>query len=257
MSTMKDGLYSGLDAEFYDELLEGELEDLPFWRKLLELNSGSALEVGCGTGRIMLPLIQEGHQIDGMDSSKRMVDLLLKKADLLNLAVDARVQVMEDLDMGKCYDLVFIPGFSLQMVESRELLKQSLKQFHEQLNPGGKLAVSLFFPWEELEEDEPGELRLRKKIKRPDGTRLVCHQSTVINYEDQSLVVENRYTLLDKDRNQLSEELRDIRLLWFYPHEFHLLLEECGFELLDTYSDFQDEPMDEQTPHAVFLARKS
>ncbi len=254
---MKEELYSGLDAEFYDELLEGELEDLPFWRKLMEVNSEPALEVGCGTGRIMLPLIQEGHPIDGMDSSKRMVDLLLKKADQLNLTVDARVQVMEDLNMGKSYDLVFIPGFSLQMVESRELLKQSLKQFHNHLNPGGKLAVSLFFPWEELEEDEPGEWRLRKKIKRPDGTRLVCHQSTVINYEDQSLVVENRYTLLDNDRNQLSEELRDIRLLWFYPHEFHLLLEECGFELLDTYSDFQDEPMDEQTPHAVFLARNS
>jgi SAM-dependent methyltransferase len=254
---MKEGLYSGLDAEFYDELLEGELEDLPFWRMLLESNPGPALEVGCGTGRIMLPLIQEGHRIDGMDSSKRMVDLLLEKADQLNLTVDARVQVMEDLDMGKSYDLVFIPGFSLQMVESRELLKQSLKQFHNHLSPEGKLAVSLFFPWEELEEDEPGEWRLRKKIKRPDGTRLVCHQSTVINYEDQSLVVENRYTLLDNERNQLNEELRDIRLLWFYPHEFHLLLEECGFELLDTYSDFQDEPMDEQTPHAVFLARKS
>ena len=78
----------------------------------------------------------------------------------------------------------------------------------------------------------------------------------MINYEDQSLVVENRYSLFDKDRKPVNEEFRDIRLLWFYPHEFHLLLEECGFELLDTYSDFQEEPMDEQSPHAVFLARK-
>ena len=70
-------------------------------------------------------------------------------------------------------------------------------------------------------------------------------------------MVENRYRLLDSDRNLVDEEFRDIRLLWFYPHEFHLLLEACGFELLDTYSDFQDEPIDERTPHAVFLARKS
>lgn len=257
MTTMKDGLYSGLDAEFYDELLDGELDDLPFWKQLLKLHSGSALEVGCGTGRVMLPLLHAGYEVDGIDKSRRMIDLLVEKATQDGLAVDARVQAMEELSMDKIYDLIFIPGFSLQMIDSQALLKQSLHQFHSHLKPGGLLAVSLFFPWEELEDDEPGEWRLRKKVKRPDGTRLVCHQSTVINYEDQSLVVENRYSLLDKDRNPSDEELRDIRLLWFYPHEFHLLLEESGFELLDTYSDFQDEPMDEHTPHAVFVARKS
>ena len=257
MNTMKDGLYSGLDAEFYDELLEGELDDLPFWKELLKNNPGPALEVGCGTGRILLPLLKAGHTIDGIDSSKRMVALLHEKAAEAGLAVDAQVQSMEQLEMSKTYDLVFIPGFSLQMIDTPELLKRALQRFYEHLNPGGKLAVSLFFPWEELEEDEPGDWRLRKKVKRSDGTRLLCHQSTVINYEDQSLVVENRYSLLDNNRNLVDEEFRDIRLLWFYPHEFHLLLEACGFELLDTYSDFQDEPMDEQTPHAVFLARKS
>ena len=253
---MKDGLYTGLDADFYDELLDGELDDLPFWKDLLQKNPGLALEVGCGTGRIMLPLLQDGFQVDGIDSSRRMIDLLREKASSEGLHFDARVQSMEDLAMDKRYNLVFIPGFSLQMIGSQPLLKQSLQKFHDHLRPGGTLAISLFFPWEELEEDEPGEWRLRKKVKRPDGSRLVCHQSTVINYEDQSLVVENRYSLLDRDKNLLSEELRDIRLLWFYPHEFHLLLEECGFELLDTYSDFQDEPMDEHTPHAVFVARK-
>ena len=162
MNTMKDGLYSGLDAEFYDELLEGELDDLPFWKELLKNNPGSALEVGCGTGRIMLPLLQVGHLIDGIDSSKRMVTLLREKAAEAGLAVDARVQTMEELEMGKTYELVFIPGFSLQMVDTPELLKRSLRRFYEHLNPGGKLAVSLFFPWEELEEEEPGDWRLRK-----------------------------------------------------------------------------------------------
>lgn len=257
MNTMKDTLYSGLDAEFYDELLEGELDDLPFWKTLLTTHPGSALEVGCGTGRVLLPLLQAGHRVDGMDSSRRMIGLLQSKVADADLEVDARVQLMEELDMGKAYDLIFIPGFSLQMVDSRELVIESLRRFREHLNPNGKLAISIFFPWEELEEDEPGDWQLRKKVKRPDGTRLLCHQTTIINPEDQSLVVENRYRLLNKDRKLLNEEFRDNRLLWFYPHEFHLLLEEGGFELLDTFSDFQDEPMDERTPHAVFFARKS
>jgi SAM-dependent methyltransferase len=257
MGRMKDGLYHRLDAEFYDELLDGEMEDIPFWRDLLKQNPSSVLEVGCGTGRVLLPLLQEGCFIDGMDSSSRMIALLNKKVGRLGLAVDARVQSMEALDMGKTYGLIFIPGFSIQMVDSREVLKQALQRFYSHLEPGGRLAVSLFFPWEELGDDEPGDWRLRKKVKRADGTRLDCHQFTIIDTDAQILIVKNRYTLLDKDREKVEEEVRDIRLLWFYPHEFHLLLEETGFQLLETYAEFRDEPMDECTPHAVFLAEKT
>ena len=85
---MKEGIYSGLDAEFYDELLEGEMDDLQFWDELLKSNGGTALEVGCGTGRILMPLVQQGHVVDGMDNSKRMVALLKEKASHLNLEVD-------------------------------------------------------------------------------------------------------------------------------------------------------------------------
>ncbi|MCZ6671354.1 MAG: class I SAM-dependent methyltransferase [Verrucomicrobia bacterium] len=254
---MKDEFYHGLDAEFYDELLDGEIDDLPFWRALLKTNSGPSLEVGCGTGRVLLPLLQEGFAIDGMDRSAKMIDLLNEKAGKLGVEVDVRIQPMEALNMGKTYPLIFIPGFSLQMVASRELLKESLHCFHAHLESGGQLAISLFFPWEELEVEGSGDWHLRKKIKRPDGSRLECHQSTQINTEDQSLVVKNRYTLLDKHRKRLGEELRDIRLLWFYPHEFHLLLEETGYHLLETYADFEYEPMDEFTPYAVFLAEKA
>jgi SAM-dependent methyltransferase len=254
---MKEGLYNGLDAEFYDELLDGEMEDIPFWRELLKQNPGSALEVGCGTGRVLLPLLQEGYAVDGMDGSPRMIDLLNEKLGRLGLEIDARVQSMEALDMGKTYGLIFIPGFSLQMVDTRELVMQALQRFYAHLEPGGRLAVSLFFPWQELGDDEPGNWRLRKEVKRTDGTRLDCFQSTVIDTESQILIVKNRYTLLEKDGEKEREEVRDIRLLWFYPHEFHLLLEETGFQLLETYAEFRDEPINECTPYAVFLAEKT
>ena len=70
---MKNAIYSGFDAEFYDELLDGEIDDLPFWRKLMSEPVLRALEVGCGTGRILLPLLQEGFRVDGVDSSATMV----------------------------------------------------------------------------------------------------------------------------------------------------------------------------------------
>ena len=253
---MKEGLYEGLDAEFYDELLDGEINDLPFWQALLKQFSGSFLEVACGTGRIMIPLLQAGLDIEGVDKSARMIDLLSEKGRKLGLEINAMNQAMETLGLGKTFSLIFIPGFSLQMIDSRDALIQALHGFHKHLEPGGRLAVSLFFPWEELEDDGPGGWRLRKKIKRADGSRLECRQSTRINTEEQSLTVKNRYTLLNPDREIVEEEHRDVKLLWFYPHEFHLLLDQSGFVLEETYSDYEFEPMDELTPHAVFLARK-
>jgi SAM-dependent methyltransferase len=253
---MKDGLYTGLDAEFYDELLDGEIDDLPFWRSLLGGPGSRALEVGCGTGRILIPLLQEGFQVDGMDGSANMVRILQEKISKKTLTTDIRIQRMEELDMGKLYPLIFIPGFSLQMVDSRKLLKESLLRFHQHLEPDGRLAVSLFFPWEEMEDELPGDWHLRKTLKQKDGSRLSCHQSTTIDLEKQTLVLKNHYSLSDKSGKQLREEFRDVRLLWFYPHEFHLLLHETGFELLESYADFSFEPLDEFTPHAVFLAEK-
>ncbi|MDA0345900.1 MAG: class I SAM-dependent methyltransferase [Verrucomicrobia bacterium] len=253
---MKDGLYSGLDADFYDELLDGEIDDLPFWRSLMGEPGLRALEVGCGTGRILIPLLKEGFHVDGMDNSANMVRLLREKTSEQTLKTDIRIQRMEELDMGKRYSLIFIPGFSLQMVASRKLLIESLLRFHQHLEPGGRLAVSLFFPWEEMENDHPGDWHLRKKVKRRDGSKLTCHQSSAIDLEKQTLLVKNRYTLSDRSGNELREEFRDLRLLWFYPHELHLLLQKTGFELLETFADFRNEPLDENTPHAVFLARK-
>lgn len=253
---MKNAIYSGLEAEFYDELLDGEIDDLPFWRKLMSEPVLRALEVGCGTGRILLPLLQEGFRVDGVDSSATMVQLLREKASEETYQTDIRVQRMEKLDMEKRYSLIFIPGFSLQMVPFRQLLKESLLRFNKHLEPDGRLAVSLFFPWEEMENDQAGDWQLRKEVKRSDGSRLTCQQCSIIDMEEQTLVVKNRYTLSDKSGNQLREELRDVPLLWFYPHEFHLLLEETGFELLETYADFSEEPLEEFTPYAVFLAKK-
>ncbi len=86
---------------------------------------------------------------------------------------------------------------------------------------------------------------------------LECHQSTEMDAHAQVLTVKNRYSLFSKSCKTLEEEERDVKLLWFYPHEYHLLLEESGFEIEAIYADFEFEPLDELTAYAVFVARKS
>ena len=59
---MNNETYSGLDADYYDELLEGEMDDLSFWTERVKEAAGRSLEVGCGTRRILIPLLKEGFK---------------------------------------------------------------------------------------------------------------------------------------------------------------------------------------------------
>jgi 2-polyprenyl-3-methyl-5-hydroxy-6-metoxy-1,4-benzoquinol methylase len=111
MMKMKEELSHGLDAEFYDELMDGEIDDLPLWRVLLSATTGPSLEIGCGTGRVMLPLLQEGYRIDGIDSSAKMIELLNDKALGLGVETNVQVQSMEDLDKSRDYSFIFYPRF--------------------------------------------------------------------------------------------------------------------------------------------------
>ena len=98
---------------------------------------------------------------------------------------------------------------------------------------------------------EAGAVRTRGR------TRQASTEKAEMDAQAQELVIKNRYSLLSVSREILKEEHNDVKLLWFYPHEFHLLLEESGFEMEATYADFEFEPMDEPVAYAVFLARKS
>ncbi len=250
--------YSSLYAEFYDELLEGELDDLPFWESFLKDNPGRALEVGCGTGRILLPLLKAGMDVSGIDSSRMMLKQLVEAADAYKeeLDISVKVQGMEELDFEEKFQTIFIPGFSIQLVKDRSLMIVALKRFYDHLEEGGLLAMSVFFPWEEMDEDESGEWRLRKHVMRPDGTLLENHQSVEIDMVEQTFSVLNRYELFDADAQLLKKERVDIRMLWFYPHEFDLLFAEVGFELIDMYSDNEDGIIDESTSEVIYVAQK-
>lgn len=255
MGTMGDS-YSSLYAEFYDELLEGELDDLPFWESFLRDNPGRALEVGCGTGRILLPLLKQGLEVCGIDNSRMMVKQLVEKADADQIEVSVKVQGMEELNFEGHFQSIFIPGFSIQLLSDRSLMMAALKRFHEHLVEGGLLALSVFFPWEEMDEDEEGEWRLRKRVMRPDGTLLENFQSVEIDMTDQTFKVLNRYELFDGGANLLKKEQVDICMLWFYPHEFDLMFAEAGFELVDMYSDNEDGVIDESTAEVIYVVQK-
>ena len=131
--------YRGLMAEMWD-LLRGDTsqwEDRFFYLECVRLYGQPVLDVGCGTGRILLDFLNQGIDIDGVDNSPEMLELLRRKAAQANLQPRIYQQVMEGLSLTRNYQLILVPSSSFQLLLEPEKPAQALHRFYEHLYPAG------------------------------------------------------------------------------------------------------------------------
>ena len=114
----QDYEYRGMMAQSWD-LLRGDTsgwQDRPFYRTLIERSGEPALDVGCGTGRLLLDYLRAGIDIDGVDNSPEMLALLREKAAAVGLSPALHLQEMQDLDLPRRYRTIIVPSSSFQLV---------------------------------------------------------------------------------------------------------------------------------------------
>ncbi len=139
--------YSGLAAELYDLWwAEKPLEDESFYRRMLEQCPGLALEVGCGTGRLLLPYLQAGFDVEGVDCAPEMLAICQQKAEREGLTPILHQQFMQDLDLTQRYKTIYIPFRSFQLMSDRDDALKSLQNFYAHLEAEGQLLISTGIP---------------------------------------------------------------------------------------------------------------
>src|SRR5436190_23495097 len=114
----EDYEYRGLIAQAWD-LLRGdtsEWEDRPFYRDIIRVNGQPVLDIGCGTGRLLLDYLVEGIDIDGVDVSPEMLELCRQKAHKRGLHPTLYQQPMEALDLSRSYRTIMVPSSSFQLL---------------------------------------------------------------------------------------------------------------------------------------------
>ena len=151
-------------AEFYDYVpLYESHQSADFYVGLARDCGGPVLELGCGTGRILIPTAREGIAITGVDLSTHMLHICRQKLSQETRDVQARVELFHgditDFELDDEFKLVTIPFRPLQhLVTPREQLA-CLSVAHRRLGRGGRLAVDVFSPNLELLTDESGTER--------------------------------------------------------------------------------------------------
>ena len=117
------GLIAKWWAEFNDDFRPHEI---PYFQRYIERGGEPALDVGCGTGRLLIPYVRAGLDVDGCDVSADMVALCREKAAREGLSPTLFVQAMHELDPPRRYRTIFVCGaFGLGSTREQDLSRSA------------------------------------------------------------------------------------------------------------------------------------
>ena len=233
--------YSGIEAWSYDLVDElSQFEDFGFYRLLLESSPGRVLDLGCGTGRILLGLKEQGIDVVGLDASPEMLRQCREKLSAKELEAELFEGDMRTFDLGQTFATILIPGFSILLLAEDDDLKSCLQRCYQHLIPGGQLIVSTYFPREFLESGKEGEgLVFRSESESAETEeRVRAFQGWSIDRDGQLLKLQNRFQRLDQRGGIIDQEDREMTLRWRSTETMEKLFEDACFGEISCYGEF-------------------
>jgi SAM-dependent methyltransferase len=252
-------------AEAWD-LLRGDTSAWPdraFYRTLIDREGGPVLDIGCGTGRLLLDYLAAGLDIDGVDNSPEMLALCREKATGAGLGVDGRLfhQTMEGLDLGRRYRVILVPSSSFQLVLAPTDAAEALTRFHAHLEPGGVLVMSIMSKlWPGRRTPPQMEWfgwRMIGEAARANGAVVRRWIRTRYDHDAQLEHEENRYELL-RDGAVVHEELhqRSPNVRWYTQEQTVSLCRAAGFADVRLTSGFTLDPARPEDTTFCVIARR-
>lgn len=254
-------------ARFYDGDYRDYRDDIPLILKTARAAGRVALELGCGTGRVLLPLADGGCQVIGLDTSMALLAVARRKLAKHGYASETAAHgpapvrlVQADMTRFRLaereIDFAFVVSNTLMHVTTQAEQLKALQCAHRHLRVGGLLLIDLFNPDvayleaisgnQELadwwDDEESGAQVLKWSTRYLDAARQL--QETVFVYEE----------VFPDGRNEQTRLAFPLRFWW--PDEGAMLLERAGFALDELYGDFDGSPYRSDSERLIFIARK-
>lgn len=221
--------YSELCTEVYDltkpvgHSIGGDIE---YYLDRLESCKGRILEAGVGSGRMLIPLLEAGLTVDGIDYSPEMLAACRKHCEERNLSPDLYEGKLQHLSLPHRYEAIIIPTGSFCLIENREESIGALKCFYEHLAPGGRLIIDILLP--DSSEFEMGRIE-NAVFTFPSGDVITMEKKKVeVNLLHDYTVSYLKYEKWQKGK-LIQSELQHFALRWYGIEEFKLVLESIGF----------------------------
>jgi SAM-dependent methyltransferase len=251
---------TGYDAhpelpELYDHIpMYNSRSDVNFYVDLCR-EMGDVLELGCGTGRVLVTAAQAGCTVTGLDNSEHMLARCRAKMDGLCMLVRDRITLVQaditNFQLARTFKLAIVPFRPIQHLATTQEQLSFLRCVQQHLQPGGRLVFDVFNPDLGLlaAPINPDEIEDTPELTLPDGRRLRrSFRMLQKRYADQCTDCELIYYL---DGRPI---IQSLTMRYFFRFELEHLLARSGFELTTLYGGFDATPFADDSPEMIFIA---
>jgi SAM-dependent methyltransferase len=217
--------YTGLVARLYGPL-RGSVPDPDPYARFIGAFGEPALELGCGDGDPMLELRGRGLDVEGLDSSRDMLDRCRARADAAGVSVVLHESPIESMALGRRYRSIFLAGPTFNLLVDDDSAAHALARIAEHLEPGGGALIPLFIP---TPVDER-HLGIPRRHEDADGTVLQVTALSVERSEDtrqQQTVL--RYETIGPDDSTMLDRIWVLH--WHTQDSFRDLANQAGLRV--------------------------
>jgi SAM-dependent methyltransferase len=255
----------GLVARWWAEF-NTDGPEIDYFRALIQRFGEPALDVACGTGRLLIPFLRAGIDVDGVDISSDMLALCDQKARGEGLSPRLYNQAMHELALPRKYKTIVVCG-GFALGGSRAQDQEVLNRFFHHLEPGGALLLDNYLPYKDAEEWRYWVKEERQKLPEPwpsAGTRKQAKNGEEIELRGrlaafdplEQVATREVRAFLWRDGELLKQEEYTLIERLYFRNELLAMLTLAGFHEIQVLAEYTEQPASADSGILIYVASK-
>jgi SAM-dependent methyltransferase len=259
--------HHGLIARVWGEKIQDPTKEKHFFDRIIASSGEPMLDVGCGSGRLLIPWLHDGLDIDGCDVAPDMLDQCRLRAEREGFEPRLYCQATHEIDLPRVYRTIVMCG-AIGLGGDRHRDMEGLRRCYRHLEKGGVLVLDSDVPWASEEDwlewrsgqtqsdawPPPAAPEHRDPFE--DGTQFEMYARTVrVDPLTQVSRLEMRVRHY-VEGTLAAEEVHPILIRTYLPAELVAMLEDIGYERIETFGDYSESPASAGDNVHVFVAHK-